>query len=110
MAKMKYIRIRMVKPSDKPVKKGKKPELVPLLACPHCHADFTKKGALSVTVNTSTSKYTEEIDTIKVTVQPDGFLSDKDDDEYEWDHGTEVETECSECNGNVNEHMASVKQ
>ena len=74
----------------------------PLLECPHCKAKLTEKGALSVTTSDG-DKHDPQTDTIDVTLQPDGFMPDKDDDEYEFDHGTECETKCSKCDGGLNE-------
>lgn len=85
------VRIKMVKDGQ------------PLLSCPHCNADWTKPGALKVTVNTSDDKWSDDLDTLDVTVGPDGFLPDTDDDGFEWDHGTECETKCAHCGNVVNE-------
>lgn len=91
MAKKHDIRIQLVDADNKP-----------LLACPHCNADLTKKGALSV-VTSDGNRLDPQTDTIDVTLKADGFMPDKDDDEYEFDHGTECETTCSGCDGSLNE-------
>jgi hypothetical protein len=76
----------------------------PMLRCPDCKADLTDPESLFVSVSDG-DRMNPKVEILCARVQSDGFLPDKDEDDYEFDHGKEVETQCSKCECNLNKYF-----